>query len=85
MGLEVERIDDVRVEIDGGRLVGDVDGVVAWEVPHGERLELGVARGDAALVLMVELGQARGELARAGAGRGLDDQGRTVSTNSFLP
>ena len=40
------------------------------QVPDGERLVLGVAGRDAALVLVVQLRQARGHLAGPGAGRG---------------
>ena len=44
------------------------------QVPDRERLKLGVARAHAALVLVIELAQARGHLAAAGAGRGHDDE-----------
>ena len=65
----MERVDDVRVVEVGGRgLIGDVHGVRQRQVPHGESLELGVARLDAALVLVVDLRQAGRELAGAGAG-----------------
>lgn len=66
----MEGIDGVRVvEVHRGRLVGDVHRVLQRQVPHGERLVLGVAGRDAALMLVVQLRQARGHLARAGAGR----------------
>ena len=44
------------------------------QVPDGEGFELRVACGDAALVLMVELAEAGRHLARAGAGRGDDNE-----------
>ena len=66
----MEGVDGVRVvEVHRGRLVGDVHRVLQRQVPHGERLVLGVAGRDAALMLVVQLRQARGHLARAGAGR----------------
>ena len=75
VGLEVEGVDHVHVvEIDGRSLVGEVHGVAQRQIPDRERLELGVARAHAALVLMVELAQARGHLAAAGAGCGHDDE-----------
>src|SRR5699024_2682669 len=49
---------------------GQVHRVVQGQVPDGEGLELGVACLDAPLVLMVELAQAGGQLAAAGAGGG---------------
>ena len=57
------------VQVDRRRLVGDVERMVERQVPDGEALELRVA-GDAALaVLVVDLRQARRELARPGARR----------------
>ena len=44
------------------------------QIPDRERLKLGVARAHAALVLVIELAQARGHLAAAGAGRGHNDE-----------
>src|SRR5699024_9748542 len=55
-------------------LVGQVDRVLERQVPDGEGLELGVAGLDAALVLMIELAEAGGHLAAAGAGGRDDDQ-----------
>ena len=73
--LQMERVDDVRVvEVGGGGLVRDVHGMVQRKIPDGERLVFGVAGVDAALVLVVELRQARGEFAGAGAGRGDYDE-----------
>ena len=75
VGLEVEGVDHVHVvEIHGRGLIGEVYGVAQRQVPDRERLELGVARAHAALVLVVKLAQARGHLAAAGAGRGHDDE-----------
>ena len=58
-----------------GGLVGDVDGVLEREVPDGEGFELGVSRAAAALVLVVELGEAGGEFAAARARPRDDDEG----------
>ena len=55
-------------------LVGQVDGMLEGQIPDGEGLELGVARLDPALVLMVELGQTDRHLAAAGAGSRDDHQ-----------
>ena len=57
------------VEVGGGGLVGEVHGVLEGQVPDREGLELGVTGLHAALVLVVELGEAGGHLAAAGAGR----------------
>jgi len=71
----VERVDHVLVvEVRGGGLVSDVHGVVQRDVPYGERLELGVPRGDPPALLVVELRQAHGHLAAARTGGGDDDQ-----------
>ena len=76
VGFEMEGVDHVDVvEVGGGGLVGDVDGVLQRQVPHGEGLELGVACADASLVLVVELREAGGHLAAAGSGSGDDDEG----------
>ncbi len=76
VGLEVEGVDEVEVaDVGRCRLVGHVDGVLEGDVPDGEGLELGVARGQAAAVLVVELGQAGGQLAAARPRPGDDDQG----------
>ena len=75
VGLEVEGIDHVHVvQIDGRGLVGEVHGVAQRQVPDRERLEFGITRAHAALVLVVELAQAGGHLAAAGAGRSHDDE-----------
>ena len=75
VGFEVEGVDHVHVvEVGGGGLVGDVDGVLQGDAPDGEGLEFGVAGLDAALVLLVELAEAHGHLAAAGAWGGDDHQ-----------
>ena len=59
VGFQVEGVDHVDVvEVGGGGLVGEVDGVLEREVPDGEGLELCVSGLDAALVLVVELREA---------------------------
>ena len=69
VGLQVEGVDDVGVvQVGRGGLVGEVHRVLERQVPHGERLVLGVAGFDAVLGVEVDLRQARGHLARAGAG-----------------
>ena len=73
--LQMDRVDDIGiVEVDGGSLVRDVDRMVGRKIPDGERLVFGIAGVDAALVLVVELAQARGEFAGARAGRGDHDE-----------
>ena len=81
VGLKVERIDDIGVvEVSRGGLVGNIDRVRKGQIPNRESLEFGIAGGRAMLVLVIELRQAGGKLARAGAGcrhdnertRGLD-------------
>ncbi len=84
VGLEVVGVDDVDIrEVGGGRLVGEVDGVLERQVPDGEGLELGVSRRDPPLVLVVELGEAGRHLARPGAGGGDDDQ-RAAGLDEFI-
>ena len=76
VGLEMEGVDHVHVvQIGGGGLVCQIDGVLQGQVPDGEGLKLGVAGHDAPLMLMIELGQAGGHLAAAGAGGGEHHQG----------
>ena len=70
VGLQVIGVDHVHVvEIGGSGLIGQIDRVAQGQGPDGERLKFGIARGDAALVLVIELGQAGGHLAGAGARR----------------
>ena len=71
----MEGVDHVHIrEVGGCRLVGEVDRVGEGQIPDGEGLKLGVARLDAALVVVVELREAGCHLAAAGAGRGDNDQ-----------
>ena len=63
---QVVGIDDVEVlEVRRRGLVRQVDGVLQGQVPHRERLELRVAGPDPARVVVIDLRQARGELAGA--------------------
>ena len=72
----MEGIDGVGVvKVNGCSLVRHVHRVLERKVPNGKGLVLGVARLDAALVLVVELGEARGHLAGTRAGGGDDYQG----------
>ena len=72
---QMVRVDDVEVlEIRRRRLVREVDGVLERQVPHRERLELRVAGGDAPPVVVVDLRQARRELAGPGARRRQHDE-----------
>ena len=69
VGGQVEGVDHVHIpQIGGGRLIGQVHRVLEGQVPDGEGLKLGVARLDPPLVVVVELGEADGHLAAAGAG-----------------
>ena len=73
--LQMERVDRVRiVQIDRGGLVGDVHGMLQRQVPNGERLVFRIAGLNATLVLMVELREGGGHLARARAGCGYHDE-----------
>ena len=72
----MERVDHIDVgKICRRGLVGKVDRVLEREAPHRERLILGIAGLHAALVLMIELAEAGGHLAGAGAGGRHDDDG----------
>ena len=76
VGLEMEGVDHVHiVQIGGGGLIGQVHGVLQGEIPDGEGLKLGVTGHDAPLMVVIQLGQAGGHLAAAGAGCGKDNQG----------
>ncbi|OPZ96954.1 MAG: hypothetical protein BWY72_01439 [Bacteroidetes bacterium ADurb.Bin416] len=50
------------LEVNGGGFVGDVDHVIHGDVPNGKGLKLGVTGFDAALVFMIEVVQAGGQL-----------------------
>ena len=72
----MERIDHVHiVEVGGGGLVGQVYRMLQRQVPDGKRLILGVARRDAAAVVVVQLAQTGGHLAAAGARGRHHDEG----------
>ena len=65
----MERVDHVHVaQVRRGRLIGQIHRVLERQVPDGERLELGVPRPDAPLVLVIELAEAGGHFPAAGAG-----------------
>lgn len=86
VGLQVEGVDDIGViEVSRGGLVGNIDRMRQRKIPDREGLELGIAGGRAMLVLVIELRQAGGKLARARTGAVTTTSGRVVSTNSFLP
>ena len=75
VGLQVEGVDDVGViEVCRGGLVGNIDRMRKGQIPNREGLEFGIAGGRAMLVLVIELRQASGELARARAGRRHDNE-----------
>ena len=75
VGGQVEGVDHIDVvEVGRGGLVGDVDRVVQGQVPDGEGLELGVAAGAPAGVVVVHLRQAGGHLAAARPRGGDDDE-----------
>ena len=64
MSLQVEVVNHVDViQVHGGRLVGDIYGVIQRKIPDREGLKLCVSRGHSALVIVVELGQAGCKLA----------------------
>ena len=72
----MEGVDHVHiVQVGGGGLIGQVDRVLQGNVPDGEGLEFGVAGHHTPLVLVVDLAQAGGQLAAAGAGSGDHHQG----------
>ena len=69
IGLQMEGIDDVIVvQIGRGRLIGDVHRMGERQIPNGERLVFRIAGSDPALVLVIELREAGGHLARARTG-----------------
>ena len=84
VGFQMERVDHVHiVQVGGGGLVGQVHRVLERDVPDGEGLELGITGLDAPLVLVVQLGQAGGHLAAAGAG-GRDDHQRALGLDVLV-
>ena len=67
IGFQMEGVDHVDIaEVGGGCFVGHINGVLQRQVPNGEGLKLGVARLDAAFILVVELAEANCHLAAAG-------------------
>ena len=86
IGCEVKRVDEVEVpDVGRGRLIGNVDWVLQGKVPDGKRLELGVARVPTALVLVVQLREARGQFAAARPRPVITTIGRSVSMHGFAP
>ena len=80
----MEGVDDIGiVEVRRGRLVGDVDRMREGKVPDREGLELGIAGGRAMLVLVIELRQAGGKLARARTG-GSDHDERSGGLDKLI-
>ena len=76
VGFEMQGVNHVDVvEVGGCCLVGDVDGVLQGEVPHGEGFKLCVACLDAALMLVVELAEAYCHLAASRSWGCYDDKG----------
>ena len=72
----MERIDQVEIlEVRRGRFVGHVHGMLEGQIPDGEGLELRVAGPYSPLVVVVELGQAGGQLTAARARAGDDHEG----------
>ena len=72
----MERVDHIHVgQVRRSRLIGQIHRMLERQIPDGERLILGISRAPAALVLVIELAQARRHLARARAGRGNDTDG----------
>ena len=65
----MEGVDHVHVvQIGGGGFVGQAHRMLERQVPDREGFKLGIARVDAPGVLLVELAQAGGHFAAAGAG-----------------
>src|SRR4030042_3832975 len=71
----MERVDQVEIpDVRRGRFIGDVNRMLERQVPDGEGLELGVPGLEPLFMIVVELGEARGQLAASGAGTRDDDQ-----------
>ena len=84
VGIEMERVNHVDiVEVGGGCFVSNVYGMLEGEVPNGECLKLRITRLDATLALVIELTEAGGHLAAAGAGSS-DDHKRTGSLDILV-
>ena len=77
VGFQMEGVYHVDVvEVGGGCLVGDVDGVFQRYAPDWECLEFGISGFNAAAVFLIQLAETGGHFAAAGAG-GCDDYQRT--------
>ena len=71
----MEWVDHVHiVQVGSGRFVGNVDRMFQWQIPHRERLKLGVASAYAALVFIVELAEADRHFAAARSRSSDNDQ-----------
>ena len=76
VSVQVEGVDHVYIiQIRRGSLVGQVHRMIQGDVPDGEGFKFRIARLDAPLVFVVDLAQAGGKLAAAGAGGGDHHQG----------
>ncbi len=72
----MEGVDHVYiVQVGGGGLIGQVHRVLEGQVPDGEGFKFGIARLNPPLVVVVQLAQAGGHFAAAGAGGRYYDQG----------
>jgi len=71
IGIEQVEVPDVR----RGGLISDVHGMFQRHVPDGKSLELGIARFSAVPVIVVQLGEAGGQLAAARPRTGHDHEG----------
>ena len=72
----MEGIDHIHIiQIGGRRFIGDVCRMIERKVPDREGLEFCIARADAALVIMVDVGQAGCHFSAAGTRRCDNDKG----------
>ena len=80
----MEGVDDIGVvEVSRGGLVGNVDRMRKGQIPNREGLELGIAGGGTVLMLVIQLREASGELARARTG-GSDHDERTGGLDKLV-
>ena len=76
VGIQVEGIDHVHIiQVGSSGFISQIYRVIDGKIPDGEGLELGIACGDATLMLVVQLAQTGGQLAAAWAGSGDHHQG----------
>ena len=69
VGIQVEGVDHIHIiQIRRGSLIGQVHRMIDGQIPNGEGFKLGIACSNPPLVLMIELAQAGGQFAAAGAG-----------------